>query len=236
MARSSGPRFSPLGTFSQVPVEAVREQIRRALAQWGMPVRLRVDNGAPWGSTGDFPTALALWVIGLGVGMHWNHPRTPQENGVIERSQRTADRWCEPWTCATPDELQERLVRMDRLYREVYPYRERLSRMAFYPGLRHSGRPYEQALEPTLWEWSRVAEHLSTYTVVRHVDRSGQVSLYDKGHYVGKHHAGKNLFVRYDPLINEWIFSDREGRQLCRLPADQLSPERVMGLNVSHRS
>jgi hypothetical protein len=80
-----------------------------------------------------------------------------------------------------------------------------------------------------------VAEHLSTYTVVRHVDRSGLVSLYDKGHYVGKHHAGKNLFVMYDPLINEWIFSDREGRQLRRLPADQLSPERVMELNVGHR-
>jgi hypothetical protein len=117
-----------------------------------MPVRLRVDNGAPWGSWGDFPTALALWVIGLGVGMHWNNPKSPKENGVVERSQRTADRWCEPWTCASPDELQERLVRMDRLDREVYLYRERLSRMAFYPGLRHSGRPYERALEPTLWE------------------------------------------------------------------------------------
>jgi transposase InsO family protein len=215
---------------------AVREPIRRALAQWGMPVRIRVDNGAPWGSWGDFPTALALWVIGLGVRMHWNHPRTPQENGVVERSQGTSDRWCEPWTCATPDELQERLERMDRLYRESYPYRQRLSRMEFYPGLRHSGRPYERALEPRLWEWSRVAEHISTYVVVRHVDRSGLVSLYDKGHYVGKIHEGKKVFVMYDPCLNEWVFSDREGRQLRRLPADQLSRERVMELNVKHRS
>ena len=235
-APSSGRPFSPSGTFTQVPAAAVREQIRAALARWGLPARLRVDNGAPWGSWGDFPTALALWVIGLGVGMHWNHPRRPEENGVVERSQGTSDRWCEPWDCATPAELQGRLERMDRLHREAYPYRRGLSRMEFYPGLRHSGRPYDRATEPQLWDWSRVAEHLSTYVVVRHVDRSGLVSLYDKGHYVGKLHQGKEVFVMYDPGLSERVISDREGRQLRRRPADQLSPERVMGLKVRHGS
>ena len=28
-------------------------------------------------------------VLGLGVGVHWNHPRSPEENGVVERSQGT---------------------------------------------------------------------------------------------------------------------------------------------------
>jgi hypothetical protein len=74
--------------------------------------------------------------------MIWNTPRRPQENGVIERSQGTADRWCEPWTCGSPEELQGRLERMDRLYREVYPYRGGRSRAATDPGLSHSGRAY----------------------------------------------------------------------------------------------
>ena len=128
-----------------MPPAAVREQLRLAFARWGLPRRLRVDNGAPWGSTGDFPTELALWVIGLGVEMHWNAPRSPQENGVVERSQGTSNRWGEPWTCDTPTELQWRPDRMDRLHRESYPYQQRLSRMAFFPGLAHSGRPYEPA-------------------------------------------------------------------------------------------
>ena len=97
--------------------------MRQAFARWGLPSRLRVDNGAPWGSWGDFPTALALWVIGLGVDVHWNNPRSPQENGVVERSQGTSNRWGEPWTCHTTAELQRRLDRMDRLHRESYPYR-----------------------------------------------------------------------------------------------------------------
>jgi hypothetical protein len=200
-----------------------------------MPDRYRVDNGAPWGSTGDFPTELALWLIGLGIEMHWNHPRSPQENGVVERSQGTSARWCEPWTCATPGELQERLDCMDRLHREVYPYRECLSRIAYFPGLKHSGRPYDPAREPALWEWSRVTAHLATYAVVRRVDQSGLVSLYNKGHYVGKIHQGKYVYVMYDPDLNEWVVADRDGRQLRRRPADQLSRERVMNLDVTHR-
>ena len=154
---------------------------------------------------------------------------------MVERSQGTSYRWCEPWTCTTPEELQERLERSDRLYREVYPYRERQSRMTFYPGLTHSGRPYEPTLESTVWQWSRMAEHLSTYLVQRCVDRSGLISLYNRGHYVGKIHQGKKVYVLFDPEVGEWIIADREGRQLSRRLATELSAERVKDLNVTHR-
>jgi hypothetical protein len=213
----------------------VREQLRSAFCRWGRPARFRVDNGAPWGSWGDFPTALALWAIGLGIEMHWNRPRTPQENGVVERSQGTSCRWCEPWTCPRPEELQERLERMDQLHRETYPFRDGRSRMAAYPGLAHSGRPYQREHEEPLWEWSRVAAHLSLYVVTRRVDSAGQISLYDRGHYVGKMHEGKTVFVMYDPDLSEWVISDNEGRQLRRRPAEQLTRERVMALKVKGR-
>jgi len=154
---------------------------------------------------------------------------------VVERSQGTSSRWCEPGTCATAEELQGRLDRMDALHREVYPYRERLSRMSYFPGLAHSGRPYAGDSEASLWQWSRVADHLSTYALIRRVDRSGLVSVYNRGRYVGKIHQGKDVYVMYDPECNEWYFSDREGRQLRRQPADELSRERVVGLDVTHR-
>lgn len=213
----------------------MRAQLRLAWVRWGLPVRFRVDNGWPWGSRGDFPTELALWMIGLGIGMHWNNPHRPQENGVVERSQGTSARWCEPWTCRTPAELQSRLERMDRMYREVYPYQKRRSRIEVFPGLVHSGRPYDPASEPAQWKWCRVAEHLTTIVPERRVDPSGRVSLYSKSHYVGRLHHGKDVCVLYDPEFNEWVFADREGRQLSRRSADQLSPERVMNLSVTHR-
>jgi hypothetical protein len=234
-ARCSRPRFSPLGSWPNVPLHAVRNEFRRGFARWGLPARIRVDNGTPWGSWGDFPTDLALWVIGLGVGIHWNNPRSPQENGVVERSQGTSGLWCEPWTCDLPQELQDRLERMDRLYRDVYPYRDRLSRTQYFPQLIHSGRPYDPARESELWTWSRVAEHLATYVVERRVDSTGQISLYGRGHYVGVIHRRKEVYVMYDPNRNEWVISDRDGTQLRSLPADWLTPQSVMEMEVTRR-
>ena len=154
---------------------------------------------------------------------------------MVERSQGTSNRWCEPRTCATAEELQGRLDRMDTLHREVYPYREGLSRKEYFPGLEHSGRPYTREAERALWEWSRVTEHLSTYVLIRRVDRSGQVSVYNRGRYVGKIHQGRDVYVMYDPVSNHWLFTDLEGRQLREQPAEELSLERVMNLNVTHR-
>jgi hypothetical protein len=123
---------------------------------------------------------------------------------------------------------------MDRLHRESYPYQQRLSRMAFFPGLAHSGRPYEPAQEPTLWKWSRVADHLATYAVTRQVDKWGQVSIYNRGNYVGTIHKGKKVYVMFDPIRSEWLITDHDGQQLRTLPAEMLTPQRVMGLDVAY--
>jgi hypothetical protein len=234
-ARRSPPRFSPLGRWNQVSPGDVRTQLRRAFARWGLPARFRVDNGWPWGSRGDWPTELALWLIGLGVGMIWNTPRRPQENGVVERSQRTARCWCEPATCASPEELESRLQRMDQLHREVYPVRNRQSRLALYPGLAHSGRPYTQEGEARLWQWPRVTADLAGRVVMRRVSRNGMVSLYNHDHYVGNAHRNKDVYVTFDPQTNEWGFADAQGRELRHKQAQQITPERVMALDITDR-
>ena len=132
-------------------------------------------------------------------------------------------------------ELQARLEEMDRLYREDYPYRGGRSRLAVFPDLAHSGRRYDRGSESAVWEWSRVAEHLAGIVPLRRVDQSGRVSVYNRNHYVGRLHQGKDVYVMYDPDFNEWVFADRDGRLLNRRPADQLTPERVLSLNVSQR-
>jgi hypothetical protein len=178
---------------------------------------------------------LALWLIGLGVGMIWNTPNRPQENGVVERSQGTANRWCEPWTCGSPEELRTRLERMDRIQREVYPYQGGLGRLACHPGLAHSGRPYAPESEASFWDWGRVAAHLSSYVAIRRVNPNGMVSIYNRSHYVGKVHRGKEVYVTFDPETNEWVFSDPSGRELRHKPAEEISPARIMALDVIDR-
>lgn len=218
-----------------MPVADVQAELRRAFAAWGRPITIRVDNGGPWGSSGDLPPDLALWLIGLGIDLHWNDAHTPQQNGVVERSQGTGKRWAEPERCATVAELQQRLQEMDRIQREAYPSIAGQSRAAAFPGLTHSGRPYSRAWERGHWEHRRVLTHLAGYAVPRRVDKNGDVWLYHRPHYVGCMHRGKQIYAMVDPERVEWVFADLHGQQLRSQPAEELQAARILGLTVSKR-
>ena len=218
-----------------MPAAEVQACLRQAFRRWGLPDAFRVDNGVPWGSWGDWPTDLALWILGLGVEVYWNTPRQPQENGKVERSQGTGRRWAEPHTCTTLEELQRRLEEMDQIQREEYPSIDGHSRLAAFPTLARSNRPYSQAWERRSWQLDRVLAHLSCYSVVRRVDVKGQVSLYNRGRYVGKRHSGQDVYVVFDPVDHQWVASDSDGRQLRAWPAEEISRERILRLQVTHR-
>jgi hypothetical protein len=198
-----------------------------------MPQGLRVDNGFPWGATGGLPTELALWLIGLGVGPIWNPPRRPQDNGVVERSQGVGKNWGEPRTCEDAPELQRRMDDLDRLQREEYPYRDEESRLEAYPQLRHSGRRYEEAKEGEQWSLTRVLEYLAVNAVRRKVDAGGKVSIYDRGRWVGKKHAGKTVHITLDPEDKYWVIEDDEGVVLQRKEAGELTAEAIRNLSVA---
>ena len=157
VARSCGLWFSPRCDWAEVPATETQAQLRRAFTRWGCPERIRVDNGVPWGSWGDLPTGLALWLIGTGMAVDWNPPRRPQDNGVVERSQGTAKRWAEPGVCASAAELQRRLEEMDVIQRQEYPSVRGRSRLEAFPQLAHSGRAYTRAWEQEHWSLTAVA-------------------------------------------------------------------------------
>ena len=226
VARSCGLWFSPRCDWAEVPATETQAQLRRAFTRWGCPERIRVDNGVPWGSWGDLPTGLALWLIGTGMAVDWNPPRRPQDNGVVERSQGTAKRWAEPGVCASAAELQRRLEEMDVIQRQEYPSVRGRSRLEAFPQLAHSGRAYTRAWEQEHWSLTAVAAHLAGYAVPRRVNTSGTVSVYNRNHYVGKIHTGKTVHVLFDPEALEWIFVDDRGQQLRSRPAQRSAARR----------
>jgi hypothetical protein len=210
----------------------VQAQLRQAFERWGLPGGLRVDNGKPWGSWSDLPTVLALWLLGLGIELHWNPPRQPWKNGVVEHSQETAQRWADPACCDDPGQLQRELDEADRLQRELYPFVGPHSRWQVYPGLRHSGRPYAAAQEEPQWRLEPALEHLAGYAVPRRVDGSGQVSVYDRNYYVGVLHRGQEVYVQFDPQRREWLFSNRQGQCLRSQPAVGIEAARIRALQI----
>src|SRR5262249_34516179 len=61
----------PVPRWEHVDRRQVQQALRRVFGRWGLPGRLRVDNGYPWGNSGDLPPELALWLLGLGPGLVW---------------------------------------------------------------------------------------------------------------------------------------------------------------------
>jgi hypothetical protein len=234
-ARSCGRAFSPHGKWLTVPITQVQDEFRHAFRRWGRPATIRVDNGGPWGSDGDWPPDLALWLLGCAIDVHYNDPHTPTQNALVERSQDTGQRWGDPSDCATPEQLQDNLRFADTIQREDYPSIAGQSRAAAYPGLRHSGRPYSRRWEEAHWDLTRVLEHLAGYVAVRRVDKNGKVSLYHRPHYVGTLHRGKQIYVMVDPQRGEWLFADLSGQQLRSVPAEELTAERIRTLTVAKR-
>ena len=225
----------PPGRWLKVPPADVQAELRRAFARWGRPATIRLDHGGPWGSAGDLPPELALGLIGLGIDVHGNDPPAPPQNGVVERSQGTGQRWAEPGRCASVAELQQRLQEVDAIQREAYPSVAGRSRAAAFPGLVHSGRRYSKAWARRHWDHRRALAHLAGYVLPRRVDKNGDVSLYHRPHYVGCMQRGKAIYVMVDPERIEWVFVDAQGQQLRSQPAEELQAERICGLRVTKR-
>ena len=59
--------------------------------RYGLPDRINVDNGNPWGSLYECSrySTFSLWLIQLGVRVSYSRPGHPQTNGKDERFHRT---------------------------------------------------------------------------------------------------------------------------------------------------
>jgi transposase InsO family protein len=70
--------------------EAAREACSEVFTQWGVPLSIRSDNGAPFASTGlGGLTKLSAFFIRLGIQLERIRPSHPEENGRHERMHRT---------------------------------------------------------------------------------------------------------------------------------------------------
>jgi transposase InsO family protein len=221
------------GQWNQVKPAAVQKALRRCFRMWGLPGAVRVDNGYPWGSGNDLPTALALWLIGLGVPVHWNRPRRPQDNGKVERLQGVTQQWAEAAQCPDRHHLRVRLTWVSTMQRERYPAVRGQSRRVAYPELGVRRRPYDPCDEARCWDVGRVYGYLSHEVWPRRVDANGRVSLYCRAYTVGRRYARQQVHVRFDAAGLAWVFSDSRGQEIRRYPAEQLTAERIRSLQVS---
>lgn len=68
----------------------VEAKLLLVFKRYGLPERINVDNGSPWGcSQKEYITQMAIWLIRLGINVSYSRPHHPQTNGKIERFHRS---------------------------------------------------------------------------------------------------------------------------------------------------
>lgn len=106
------------------PDEAhVRPHFERAFHEFGLPLRIRSDNGPPFATmAAGGLSALSVWWIKLGILPERIEPGKPQQNGRHERMHKTLQEDAATPPSATRREQQLGFDRFRHVYNDVRPH------------------------------------------------------------------------------------------------------------------
>lgn len=156
----------------------VQTQLIAIFEQFGLPERMLMDNGSPWGDDRENPyTILTTWLLRLDIAISHGRPYHPQTQGKDERLNRTLlDEVISRQTMAT---LQESQVAFDQ-WGQVYNYIRPHEAINLDPPASHyqpSPRPFPAVLPPVTYQPA---------DLIRKVDDSGKISFHNHPFRVGK--------------------------------------------------
>jgi transposase InsO family protein len=103
--------------------EAVEQELTRVFRRFGLPQRMRSDNGSPFASTGvGGLSRLSVWWIRLGIVPERIEPGEPQQNGRHERMHRTLKAETAAPPAENVDAQQRRFTKFIEMYNHERPH------------------------------------------------------------------------------------------------------------------
>jgi transposase InsO family protein len=176
--------------------ETVRGRLTNIFRRYGMPQRMLMDNGSPWGYDLEHPhTSLTVWLMWLGIGVSHGRPYHPQTQGKDERFHRTLD--AELLSRHSFRGLEECQEAFDH-WRDIYNL-ERPHQALDYatPASRYqlSPRQFPEVLPPLEYEDPKL---------VRRVDDKGKVHFKGRAFRIGKAFVGMTVALR--PTVTNGVW------------------------------
>mgnify|MGYP001096086829 CR=1 FL=1 len=142
---------------------------------YGIPERIRTDNGTPFASTGLAGLSrLSAWWIRLGIIPERIKPATPSENGQHERFHLTLKLETASPPASTPKKQQEAFDEFQKIYNEERPH-EALGQATPASLYQASARPFPKRLPPVEYPDDMA---------VRRVRGAGQIQWHRKDYLV----------------------------------------------------
>jgi putative transposase len=140
--------------------------LQQTFRERGLPLRVRSDNGPPFGSTGiGGLSRLSVYLTRLGIQQEFITPGEPQENGIHERMHRTLKQEAVLPALSTWADQQHRFDRFREEYNLERPH-EALMMKTPNDIYRDAPRPFPKQLPSIFYP---------TAFVVRRVKRGGEI-------------------------------------------------------------
>jgi putative transposase len=161
---------------------------KEAFEEYGLPNRVRTDNGPPFGSVGvGRLTRLSINLIKAGIRPEWINPGHPEENGRHERFHLTLKQEVANPPAST---IQEQLIRM-AAFQEEYNFKrphEALDMQTPSDCYFNSKREWDGIL--------RDPEYDTSTMIVRKVGQNGCIWLKQKPYYLGETLSGEYIGLK----------------------------------------
>ncbi len=183
-------RFSVLLKACQhETLEIVKPLLIEVFRRYGLPERINVDNGSPWGSMFECAryTTLSVWLIRTGIKVSYSTPRHPQTNGKDERFHRTLKReLLEPNYFRSIAHIQENFDKWRDIYNLERPH-EAIGMKVPAERYQPSYRAYPEVL-PSI--------EYAPEDQVKTVDCRGRICLQGRNIFVGMPFAKEPVAIR----------------------------------------
>ncbi len=174
----------------------VQNRLTAIFRRYGLPERMLMDNGSPWGDDPEHPyTHITVWLIRLGIAVSHGRPYHPQTQGKDERFHRTLE----------AELLRGRTFQdLDCCQRELDSWRDRYNLQRPHQALGLATPASRYQISPRAFPETLPPIEYGPDDLVRKVQAKGEISFRRKLFKVGKAFKGYPVALR--PTLQAGLF------------------------------
>jgi transposase InsO family protein len=217
------------------PTEDYFLTLRRAFLTYGLPRCISLDHGTVFydnTTPSPFPTRLHLWLVALGVEVHFTRKRCPTDHAIVERTHQTmTNQALIGQTWADQAELWAGLDGRREVLNTQLPTRALAGQapLVAYPGAERSGRDYRPEWEEGMLDLDRLYRYLAQGRWFRRARGSGVMQLGGYRYYVGRQWSETTIEVTFSPGTVSFLCRPEGSESEISLPAQGLTKPDLMG-------
>jgi hypothetical protein len=209
--------------------------LRLAFVEWGLPEAVSLDHDPVFidaSCKSPFPMLLHLWLIALGIHVHFIGVRRPTDHGMTERSHQTWDRQVlQGQTFADWSKLFITLNERRAFLNWHLPCATLgdLPPLQAWPQAGVPLRGYHPDHEARGLDMQRVYAYLAQGRWFRDVRGNDTLSLGGQVYLLGRAWRGHTLEIRFDPGDQHLVFRSEAADVIQPLPIQHLSAAVLLG-------